>query len=342
MNCIIYYKPEDLNEAVSYYLGIMESALKLHFSNVLHSNNIENIHSDDVVAMISHACLLEVLKKNRKQKTIFWWQGIVPEELIYGEKSPSLRLRIKCYYYRFLEYYFLKKTNFNLFVSNAMRSHFNQLYGFNKDNYVIMPCFNQMINDKLFYTPNKYTAPSFVYAGGILKWQCVDEALQLYGMVKRKYPNATMTLLTRNQDEARALVEKHQLENVIIKFVPLDQLNEELGKYKYGMLLRTDDPVNNVATPTKFNSYLAVGIIPIISCVIKDYGKITDKMRYAVCTDNEKDFQSAFEQIDRIEQQQISPDDILAEYKQIFDSYYNESLYIDCIIKKLQEIFPEN
>lgn len=41
--------------------------------------------------------------------------------------------------------------------------------------------------------------------------------------------------------------------------MPVSQLNEEHAKYKFGFLLRMDDVVNNVATPTKYNSYLTLG-----------------------------------------------------------------------------------
>lgn len=340
MKCVIYYKESDLNEAVSYYISIMERALKNHFETVVRVHSIHEINTDDVVAMISHSCFLEVLKTNRKQKMIFWWQGVAPEEIIFGKKNPSFRARIKYLYLCCLEFFFLRYSSLNLFVSESMRKHYNNKYGYKKDNYVIMPCFNQKIEDVRFRYPDKYKHPSFVYAGGIQAWQCVDEALQLYALVKQKHSDASMTLLTKDDKSAQDLIAKHHLTDVTIKFVPLESLNGELARYKYGMLLRSNDPVNNVATPTKFNSYLAVGIIPIISRVIGDYGTITDKMKYAVCIQDEKDLQSAFEQVDCIEQQVLSPEDVLAEYKEIFNYYYNEPLYIETITKKLQEIFP--
>ena len=339
MKCVIYYKKSDTNEAVSYYISIMERAFKNHFIDVIRIHDLDEIHSDDVVAMISHRCFLEVLRRNRKQKIIFWWQGVAPEEIIFGQKKLSLRVRIKYLYLCSLEYIFLRYSSLNLFVSESMLKHYYKKYGYKKDNYVIMPCFNQKIKEDSFRYPNKYIQPSFVYAGGIQAWQCVDEALQLYAMIKLKYPEASMTLLTKDEKLAQELIIKYSLTDVTIKFVPLEKLNDELTKYKYGMLLRANDPVNNVATPTKFNSYLAVGIIPIISRVIGDYGRITEKMKYAICVKDEKDLQSAFKQVDCIEQLKIVPEEVLVEYKEIFDYYYNEPHYIELITKKLKEIF---
>ena len=339
MKCVIYYKKSDINEAVSYYMSIMERAFNNYFRVVTRTSNIDGIDSDEVVAVISHRCFWEVLKKNRKQKIIFWWQGVAPEEIIFGQKKMSLYLRIKYLYLCGLEYLFLRYSSLNLFVSESMLRHYKTKYGYKKDNYIIMPCFNQKINEDSFRYPNKYVKPSFVYAGGIQPWQCIDEALQLYAMVKLKYPDASMTLLTKDEELAQKLITKHSLADVTIKFVALENLNNELAKYKYGMLLRSDDPVNNVATPTKFNSYLAVGSIPIISRTIGDYGRITERMKYVICVKDENDLQAAFDQIDCIEQQKISPEAVFAEYKEIFNYYYNEDHYIELITGKLKIFF---
>lgn len=341
-SCAIYWRKAEPNEAVVYYVGIMCKALSKHFAQVRYTHDIDTIRKDEVVVTISIVSFLSVWKRNRNQDIIYWWQGICPEEICFGKERLTLRDRLKYHYYSLLERLCLCKSKLNLFVSQSMLRHYSRKYGFRKDNYVIMPCYNQTLAERAFFTPSKYASPSFVYAGGMLAWQCVDEALQLYGMVKDKYPNATITLLTRDKDAAQALVNKHGLRDVTIKFVPLENLNEELAKYKYGMLLRTDDPVNNVATPTKFNSYLAAGVIPVITRAIGDYGEITDKMRYVVGIDSEKAFRQALEKIDSIEHQQISAGDVLEEYKRIFDSYYNESVYVNRIVGKLQEIFPNS
>jgi hypothetical protein len=314
--------------------------MKSHFENVQVTSNISDIQKNDVVVVINHLQGISVLKQYYRQKLIYWWQGLAPEEIIFGKTKLSLRTRLQFWSLSFIEFLLINKSYLNIFVSESMKKHYTRKLGYKRDNYVIMPCFNQQIASNSFYVDGKYDNPSFVYAGGILPWQCVEESLQLYGMVKSKYSNATMTILTKQHEEAKALVEKYGLKDVCIKFVPLEQLNGELAKYKYGMLLRKDDIVNNVATPTKFNSYLAAGIIPIICQVIGDYESITNKMEYAVCVKDEKDIQTAFDKIDKLESQQILPQNVLLEYKRIFDDYYNESKYIGTISRKLQSIFP--
>ena len=71
--------------------------------------------------------------------------------------------------------------------------------------------------------------------------------------------------------KANNLIEEHNIKTAYVKYVDLRDLNNELLKYKYGFLLRRDNLVNNVATPTKMNSYLACGLIPIFTDAITDY-----------------------------------------------------------------------
>ena len=89
-------------------------------------------------------------------------------------------------------------------------------------------------------------------------------------------PEATLTLLTEENKKAKNLIEKYEIQNAQVRYVSLGDLNEELLKYKYGFLLRKDIKVNNVSTPTKMNSYLSSGVIPIYTDAIKDFLKHID------------------------------------------------------------------
>lgn len=116
--------------------------------------------------------------------------------------------------------------------------------------------------------PDKYNNLSFVYAGALYDWQCIEETVLVFKMINEIDPSARLTLLTAKKQKAEELIKKFALVNIKISFVKLENLQNELVKYKYGFLLRKNDPINNVATPTKMNSYLAAGIIPINTNVI--------------------------------------------------------------------------
>ena len=52
------------------------------------------------------------------------------------------------------------------------------------------------------------------------------------------------------------LVEQHRVSNVEIRRVSEGEVDEYIAKCKYGFLIREDNTVNNVATPTKMSTYI--------------------------------------------------------------------------------------
>ena len=107
-----------------------------------------------------------------------------------------------------------------------------------------MPCFNKAITQNSFYYKHKYESASFVYAGAVIKWQCLDETIHLFSLLKEKLKNATLTILSSDQQEVIPILKKYNI-NAIIKYVPLEELDEELAKYKYGFILRKDLKMNH-------------------------------------------------------------------------------------------------
>lgn len=332
-NCKIFIQQGERNEATSYYINILERALA-HVFKCSYISSVSQIKKDDIVLVISIRSYKKVFVKNFRQKIIFWFQGVEPEELVYSER-PSFRLTLKYFLFSLAERFILAHSEMLFFVSETMYKHYQKKYRYKRNNFVVMPCYNQGIIKEAFELPHKYDNPSFVYAGGLFKWQCIEESLSLYKLIKEKYPKATLTLLTKDKKIAENYINKYELKDVVVKFLPLNEITDEMKKYKYGFLLRENVVLNNVATPTKFNTYLALGIIPILSNVIGDYKMYVDNMNYVIIVDNLKNLNSTICSIDNLEQRSINPLDIYSEYSNIFKSYYNDEFYINVIISKL-------
>src|SRR5690606_9036242 len=120
---------------------------------------------------------------------------------------------------------------------------------------VIIPCYNQTLKEDFFYHKRKYSRLDFVYAGSLSTWQCVEESIRVFKYIQNKVPSATFTILTKNGGEVKHLIEKNKVKNVLTDYVPLVELQEYLARFKYAFLLRRDEKVNRVSTPTKMNSY---------------------------------------------------------------------------------------
>lgn len=321
----IYLRKGDLNEATSFYVEIIRKALIKLGEVVEVINSLDLLSSQDFVITIQAKAFVEVWLRNRKQNIINWYQGIVPEEAMCMFEN-SLTKYFRYLFWNILEIVALNNAKGNIFVSDAMLVHYRHKYKYKKDNFFIMPCFNQNLKLASF-TEEKYSRPSFVYAGSLSRWQCIDETLILYGSIKKRLPKATLTILTKETKRARMLCDKYEVE-ATVKFVPSAELQNELSCYKYGFIVRDNIAVNNVATPTKMNSYMAAGVIPIYSDVIGDFQKVFNGLKYVIPF---VQFDEAMEKVLRMEQDRIDCNYIKIEYKKIFDSYYSTDSYIESL-----------
>ena len=312
----------DKNDATSFYLYIIKEAIELSPNDVAYITSLNDISKGDDVIGITPKAYWGIRKLKKANLIIHWFQGVTPEEVDFYE-IPWLKRKLSQIRYSILERMILKYSDFNFFVSNTMLLHYRKKYGYSKNNYYIMPCFNQPLLEKAFYD-EKYSRPSFVYTGNLAKWQCFEPMVALFKQIKDNLPEATLTIYTKETDKAQVILNKYGVK-ADIKYVPYQQLSEEIKQYKYGFILREDNVVNNVATPTKMNSYLASGIIPIYTDVVGAYKEHLSGLKYAVPVDTNN---KGIERIYELEKQSIQSIDVLNEYKLVFDSYYNREQYV--------------
>jgi len=319
---------DQVKDATKIYLEIINEA----FTGSKELNMVSNIKDITEVNYVITFTVTDFFRlKIRKPKTkiIHWYQGIIPEEAKL--KTNSIKQYIA---FSLLERFVLKFADFNFFVSKAMQKHFESKYNFNKNNYFLMPCFNGEIYPKQEFFQKNYKAPEFVYIGSMATWQCVDNAIKIFKIVKQEIPAARLTLLTNQQEKAKLKLEKFKVK-ANVSYVSLNNISKELLKYKYGFLLRDDIAVNNVATPTKMSTYLASGVIPIYTEVIKAF-KVFNNIQYQIRAENNNSKKIA-EQIIQFEKNKLFEEKIYEEYNSVFETYYNKEKYIKAI-KKIFEI----
>ena len=143
-------------------------------------------------------------------------------------------------------------------------------------------------------------------------------------------PNATLTVFTAEQNKAEfECKEKYGLKDVVIKYIPQDRIQEELSQFKYGFILRKDISVNNVATPTKLNSYMSAGIIPIVSESLNDFINHSYLCKYIIRINNIEAFENNAVQIKKFEERKLNAVDVLDDFNKLFMSYYNKENYMN-------------
>lgn len=329
----IYLLKEDLNDATSFYLEIIKDSIRKANFYVEVTDSIKEIRKDDIVVCIVPKAFWEIYKKYPTMKILYWFQGIVPEEIDFYNYSYIKKIISKVRY-TLLEIMILRKSTINFFVSNSMRNHYKKKYAYNKENFIVMPCFNQTIFKDAFYD-EKYNTPTFVYTGSLAKWQCFEQTINLFKKIKEIIPSARLTIYTKEQDKAKYILEKYNVE-AEIKYVPYQKISEELRNFKYGFILREDNIVNNVATPTKMSSYLANGIIPIYTDVVGSYKENLTNLKYSIPITTNYD---GLEKLYNIERNKINSLDVYNDFSHVFSMYYNRDYYVNLIAEYLKNNF---
>ena len=260
---------------------------------------------------------------------VFWAQGIWPEESFLRNQS-----KIRFAIVGFLEKLALKKASKLFLVSNAQRAHYEKKYGLLlSDKSFIQACSNEVFHERSFDYSGKYDNPVFVYAGGLQKYQGIDALLDVFGRVAKLDERAVLLFYTRDQQEARLLARTHGIEDKVrIGFAAPEELHEILAKAKYGLVIREDNAINRVATPTKLSTYIANGIIPIFSECLTSFEETSrdlTKLPYNPDT-FEKDFVE-------FEGRAIDANEIKREYQSYFVKQFDLNRSIEDMKKFLND-----
>lgn len=326
-NKIIFFLPKKtMNEATVYYVDILKHGFIKAGYSVEETEDLSDLKKINKIFVMSAKWCFIVKLFNPKAKIVTWFQGLGAEEALMTRNSLVRKRLWNC-----VEFFALKFSWINIYVSERMHNYYQDTYRVKDKNFFIMPCFNKKLNEDAFNLVDKYDKPSFVYAGGLDKWQCIEETLDIFCQIEKSIPAASLTLLTKDKIKAEELIKRYNIKNYKISFVGLNELDAELMKYKYGFLIRQDHIVNNVSTPTKMNSYLANGVIPIYTNVIDDFNENIRKSNYFVMLNAYDTVKTWKETITRFDSSSSLIDfkgNFLNEVRLVFLTYYNQEKYI--------------
>lgn len=328
----LYCDPRSLNDATNYYVSLITNCLTEKGYNHCVVHELRDIKNPDLIITITERYFLVAKLRFPKAKTIYWAQGVGAEEAKMSTKGLTEFLR---YHLRlFAETKAVKTSDILFCVSRKMVEYYTAKYGFNNfDRCVIMPCYNLPISQ--YFNEAQYKSPTFAYAGGSSKWQGMDFMLDAYRKVEEQVPTSKLIICTSEQQLFEQKIKSRKINNYEIKYVPLNRLQDELHKYKYGFILRDDHIVNQVATPTKMNSYLASYMIPIYSDSVQDFRDHIQLGEFQLMAKTPLDVDSVAAQIVDFEK---SGHDF-SKYKdivgEIFNLHYNDNRYNNVIKNKI-------
>lgn len=330
---VVVSKKENNQVVTNMYLNTISQMLKKAGYNCTKVNDLSSCNKQtDYLVFDNCKEAMKFWLKGYKN-IIIWIQGVVPEERLMM-KQP----KIKYYIHSFIEKVMLRNSKFLFMVSNEMLSHYHNKYKLNLDyKTYIMPCFNENSVDLSSFYDEKYKKNTFLYAGSLQEWQCFKETIKIYKEIEEKISNTNFIVYTNEQSKAVKLLKKYNVKNFAVSYAKPQDLGKKIKDIKYGFVLRKDDIVNRVATPTKLSNYLSHGIIPIFSPCLMSFNEYNQKNKIAIPLDLEHP-NEGIKNIINFSAQKIDPLNLEEKYLQVFRTYYNQKKYISLGAEKLKSI----
>ena len=286
-NMLVYCKYPSNHVVTNYYMDIIKEAF-VYSGYKVKTYNKEDLNIDkNAIFIVSNP--LEQLQLYLKgcRNFVTWSQGVVPEESYMKHKS-WIRWKV----ISLIDKFAFKRCKVLLLVSQYQKEFYENKYKLNlSDKSYVMPCYNCEIEKDAFNNINKKNKNIFVFAGSCVTiWQYFEETMKYYKKIETKYADKVeLLILTKDKKYAESILEKYKIKNFNIDYVSVENLPSKLSDCKFGLLLRKDNIVNNVATPTKLSTYLSCGLIPIVSSSIKDFARDMKGRRNFIVVDDEED-----------------------------------------------------
>lgn len=311
------------------YLNVIKAALVKNGFECDDVLTLDGSNKNDLYVFSTTVVAFKFFFKGYKN-FILWQQGVTADES-YMRNHSKLRYHILNY----IDCFVLKRAKMILFCSDYMQKHYEKLSGksFASKCY-LMPCYNEELSLESIEQKD-YSKKIFTYVGSLDLWQCFDETVALYKQIEDRYPDSFFKVLTFSEKEAKEKIASAGIKNYEVKRVKKEEVSGELSDAVYGFLIRKDSIVNRVATPTKLSSYLSVGVIPIFSTVLDDFTRASKNMSYVIPLEQDFDVDTLIERLGR----EINKDDLISEYRALFNSYYATEKHIENISELARGLF---
>lgn len=310
------------------YLEVVQKAL---IQNGYTCEFVKSLEGIDREALIVHPMGIDAFKYYWKgyKNFILWQQGATADESFMRNHS-----KLRYWILNMIDTFAMKKAKFILFVSEYMRMHYEKLSGESfSDKSYMMPCFNEEYDESV-YQFKDYSKKIFTYVGSLDLWQCFEQTATLYKQIEERVSNTFFKVLTFNVDEAKRILKEKGVRNYSVSCVPKDQVKQELLDATYGFILREDNMVNRVATPTKFSSYLAAGVIPIFSNCLRDFNQASNGYKYVLSVPQLYDVQHIIDFVNK----DIELAKIKKEFRSLLNGHYSPTTHIDNITRQLAKV----
>ena len=256
------------------------SHLRLYFKTLKEfTRDIDIIHVRSYLPMP----IALILKRIFGVKVIFDMRGLLPEEHIYLNNKNTNSLNYKIL--KYMEKIFVNSADEIIVVSNNFKEYIQNKYVC-RDNISVIYC---SANDRQADIIEKFSEDDFrikynvksnqitiAYVGSFYKYQQIEEIIK-FSSDAIESDDIKFLVFTKDQKEdVMILLERYHIskENVEINYLPTELLTNHLRYCDYGIIMRSDNILNLVASPIKISEYIMNDMKIIHSGCIGDFDKI--------------------------------------------------------------------
>jgi len=183
--------------------------------------------------------------------------GVVPEESEY--KGNRLRAIV----YGIIELIALHRSSAVIYVTSAMKCHFEKKYGRRTTPDLIIPIIQNNFDERgqcENVLGAKRDSKRVIYAGGLQAWQNIAMMLDAAASVTQM----NYVFLSGESMELQHMADSANVVSFKCSAVDPDCVPDHYLTCTYGFILRENVLVNRVACPTKLVEYMYWGVIPVV------------------------------------------------------------------------------
>jgi glycosyltransferase involved in cell wall biosynthesis len=240
---------------------------------------------DEIVLLHAHnlystfiAIFFKLLKNN--VKVIFDVHGVVPQEYLWLKKGRRWGLAYICL--KIIERFCALQSDYLICASKTLKEYFEEKYKVsNKIDVIpnISPFpkrdLKELNSVKLSVKKQFGLEDAFVFLhiGSFLQWTDAEKTIEIFKKLGEFFSNAFLLIMTYEKKESVSffLLKNNVLSSqFLVTHVPHEEISQFIPVGDFGLIMRDNSLINQVAFPTKFSEYLACGVPVLCSDSIID------------------------------------------------------------------------
>jgi glycosyltransferase involved in cell wall biosynthesis len=255
----------------------------------------------------------ERMKKELDIKVITDFRGLISAEYKLNSKDKNFCYRVLlnmvANYVGKIERYAAQNSDYLFCVSNKFKQYLCQNFKLAAEKVVVIPTsidqdkfkFNESSRIRLRNAYGLNEKFVVAYCGGGQKWQCPELLFKTFINIREQNKNAKLLLITNEKELFEQYVEQYHLlaAEYLIVSSTYQNVSEYLSMADCALLLRNPDPVNEVASPTKFAEYLSCNLPVIASRNVGDIEEIINKYQVGILNEDLNNFTIKIDRVNR-------------------------------------------